>query len=106
MKQFKIPETQQEAVQKHVEDLLKLRVVRPSRSKFNNPIYVVSRSNRSLRIVHNFRAINKETLLEPNSMKNLQDSMTNRLNLWILANVLEPGMQEVQGVHFPWYRSI
>jgi hypothetical protein len=38
MKQFRIPEAQRKAVQKHVEDLLKLRVVRPSRSKFNNPI--------------------------------------------------------------------
>jgi hypothetical protein len=58
-----------------VEDLPKLRVVRPSRSKFNNPIYMVSRSDRGLRIVHNFRAINHETLLELYSMKNLQDSM-------------------------------
>jgi hypothetical protein len=47
----------------------------PSRSKFNNPIYVVSRSDGGLRIVHNFRAINQETLLEPYSLKNLQDSM-------------------------------
>ncbi len=75
MKQFRIPEAQREAEQKHVEDLLKLRVVRPSRSKFNNPIYVVSRSDGGLRIVHDFRGINQKTLLEPYSMKNLQDSM-------------------------------
>jgi hypothetical protein len=75
MKQFRIPEAQREAVKKHVEELLKLGVVRPSRSKFNNPIYVVSRSYGGLRIVHDIRAINQETLLEPYSMKNLQDSM-------------------------------
>jgi hypothetical protein len=75
MKQFRIPKAQREAVQKHIEELLKLGVVRPFRSKFNNPIYVVSRSNRGLRIVHDFRAINQKTLLEPYSMKNLQDSM-------------------------------
>jgi hypothetical protein len=38
MKQFRILEAQREAVQKHIEELLKLGVVRPSRSKFNNPI--------------------------------------------------------------------
>ena len=75
LKQFRIPEAQREAVQKHVEELLKLGVVRPSRSKFNNPIYVVSRPDGGLRIVHDFRAINQETLLEPYSMKNIQDSM-------------------------------
>jgi hypothetical protein len=32
MKQFRIPEAQREAVQKHVQDKLKLGVVRPSRS--------------------------------------------------------------------------
>ena len=34
VKQFKIQEDQQEAVQGHVEELLKLKVVRPSNSKF------------------------------------------------------------------------
>jgi hypothetical protein len=75
LKQFRIPEAQQEAVQKHVEDLLKLGVVGPSQSKFNNPINVVAKPDGGLRIVHNFQAINQETLLEPYSMKNLQDSM-------------------------------
>jgi hypothetical protein len=75
LKQFRIPEAQRESVQKHIEELLKLGVVRPSGSKFNNPVYVVFRYDGGLRIVHNFQAINQETLLEPYSMKNLQDSM-------------------------------
>jgi hypothetical protein len=72
--------------------------------------------------VHNFRAINQETLLEPYSMKNLQDSMEDlsstgsklfsKIDLtsgfWqrILAAVLEPGMQENHGLHITWNRSI
>ena len=40
LKQFRIPKAQQEAIQKHIEGLLKLGVVQPSRSKFYNPIYV------------------------------------------------------------------
>ncbi len=75
LKQFRIPEAQREAAQKHAEELFNLAVVRPSQSKFNNSIYIVSKLDRGLRIVHDFWAINQETLLEPYSMKNLQDSM-------------------------------
>ena len=74
-KQFRIPKAQREAVQKHIEELLKLGVVIPSRSKFNNPIYVVSRPDGGLQVEHDFWVINQETLLEPYSMQNLQDSM-------------------------------
>jgi hypothetical protein len=74
-KQFRIPKAQREAVQKHIEELLKLGVVIPSRSKFNNPIDVVSRPDGGLQVEHDFWVINQETLLEPYSMQNLQDSM-------------------------------
>jgi hypothetical protein len=60
LKQFRIPEAQRQAVQKHVEDLLKLGVVRPSNSKSSNPIYVVSKPDRGLRVVHDFWAINQD----------------------------------------------
>ena len=75
MKQLRILKAQKGAVQKHMEELLKLGVVRPSLSKFNNSIYKVSRPDGGLRVIHDFRAINQETLLEPYSMKNIQDSM-------------------------------
>jgi hypothetical protein len=45
IKQFRIPEAQRETVQKHIEELLKLGVVRPSRSKFNSPIFVVNKKD-------------------------------------------------------------
>ena len=39
---IKILEAQRDAVEKHIEELLKLGVVRPSRSKYNSPIFVVN----------------------------------------------------------------
>ncbi len=75
MKQLRILEAQKGAVQKHMEELLKLGVVRPSQSQFNNLIYEVSRPDGGLRVIHDFQAKNQETLLEPYSMKNIQDSM-------------------------------
>jgi hypothetical protein len=82
LKQFEIPEAQWEAVQQLIEDLLKLRVVWPCWSKFKNPIYVVTRPEGGLRVVHNFRAINQENMLEPFSMKNLPDSMEDLSRAW------------------------
>ena len=59
IKQFQIPEAQRKAVQKHIEELLKLGVVRPSRSKFNSPIFVVNNKDRGMQIVQDFQAINQ-----------------------------------------------
>ena len=58
-----------------MEDFLQLGVVRPSWNKFNHPIYVITKLDRGLRIIHYCWAINQETLLEPSSMKNIQDNM-------------------------------
>jgi hypothetical protein len=49
-KQFKIQDDQQEGVQQHVEELLKLGVVRPSTSKFNSPMFVVAKKEGGVRI--------------------------------------------------------
>ena len=73
IKQFRIPEAQREAVQKHVEELLKLGVVRPSRSKFNSPIFVVKKKDGGLRIVQDFRAINLQTQVDKYSMRDVQE---------------------------------
>ena len=73
IKQFRIPEAQREDVQKHVEELLKLGVVRPSRSKFNSPIFVVKKKDGGLRIVQDFRAINLQTQVDKYSMRDVQE---------------------------------
>ena len=54
VKQFKIQEDQQAAVQRPVEELLKLGVVRPSNSKFNSPMLVVAKKDGGIQIVQDF----------------------------------------------------
>jgi len=73
IKQFKIPEAQQEAVQKHVEELLKLGVVRPSRSRYNSPMFIVAKKDGGVRIVQDFRAVNQQTLVDKYSMRDVQE---------------------------------
>jgi hypothetical protein len=73
VKQFKIEEDQQEAVQRHVEELLKLRVVRPSNSKFNSPMFIVAKKDGGVRIVQDFWAINQQTMVGKYSMRDVQE---------------------------------
>ena len=73
IKQFRIPEAQRQAVQDHVDELLKLGVVRPSRSKYNSPIFIVSKKGGGIRIVQDFRAINTQTLVDKYSMRDVQE---------------------------------
>jgi hypothetical protein len=73
IKQFRIPEAQREAVQKHIEELLKLGVVKPSRSKFNSLIFVVNKKDGGMRIVQDFQAINQNTHVDKYSMRDVQE---------------------------------
>ena len=73
IKQFRIPEAQRETVESHIQELLKLGVIRPSRSKYNSPIFVVKKKSGGLRIVQDFRAINAETLVDKYSMRDVQE---------------------------------
>jgi hypothetical protein len=73
VKQFKIQEDHQAAVQQHVEELLKLGVVRPSNSKFNSPMFIVAKTDGGVRIVQDFRAINQQTIVDKYSMRDVQE---------------------------------
>jgi hypothetical protein len=73
IKQFRIMEAQREALQKHIEELLKLGVVRPSRSKFNSPIFVVNKKDRGMRIVQDFQAINQNRHVDKYSVRDVQE---------------------------------
>jgi hypothetical protein len=72
VKQFKIQEDQQEAVQQHVEELLKLGVVRPSNSMFMF-MFVVAKKEGGVWILQDFCAINQQTSVDKYSMRDVQD---------------------------------
>jgi hypothetical protein len=83
IKQFRIPEAQREAVQKPIEELLKL-VVRPSRSKFNSPIFVVNKKDGGMRIVQDFRAIRTRTWTS--TLCQMSKNALTRLEEWDLPS--------------------
>jgi hypothetical protein len=71
--QFKSPEAHREQVEKHVTEWLKLGVVQPTRSKFNSPIFVVSKKNGDLRLIQDFWALNAQTHTDKYSMKDVSE---------------------------------
>jgi hypothetical protein len=73
VKQFKIHEDQQEAVKQHVEELLKLGVVRPSSIKFNSPMFVIAKKVEGVVIVQDLCAINQQTMLDKYSMRDVRE---------------------------------
>ena len=72
VKRFKIQEDQQEAVQQHVKELLKLGVVRPSNNMFMF-MFVVAKKEGGVWILQDFCAINQQTLVDKYSMRDVQE---------------------------------
>ena len=73
IKQFRIPEAHRKAVEDHVKEMLKLGCIRPTRSKFNSPIFVIPQQDGGLRIVQDFRALNEKTVNQQPAMKDIQE---------------------------------
>jgi transposase InsO family protein/ribonuclease HI len=60
-------------VKNQLTEWLKLGVVEPCRSKYNSPIFVVSKKDGGLRIVQDFRALNAETYVDKYSMHDVNE---------------------------------
>ena len=57
-KQFRLPETHQEELDKCVDEWLKLGIIQPTHSLYNSPIFMVEKKDGSLRPVQDFRRLN------------------------------------------------
>ena len=73
VQQFKIQDVNRKAVEDHVKDMLKLGCIKPSKSKFNSPIFIVKKKDGGIRIVQDFRALNKQTMVDKYSMRDVQE---------------------------------
>jgi hypothetical protein len=73
VKQFRIPDAHREAIEKQVAEWLKLGIVQPTRSRYNSPIFVVTKKDGGIRLVQDFRALNAQTYIDKYSMRDVQD---------------------------------
>ena len=73
VKQFRIPEGHMKEVEQHLTEWLKLGVVEPCRSKYNSPLFLVTKKDGGLRVVQDFRALNEQTMEDKYSMHDVSE---------------------------------
>jgi hypothetical protein len=56
-----------------VEELLKLGLNRPLKSRFNSPMFVMAKKDGGIRIIQEFQAINQKTMVDKYSMRDVQE---------------------------------
>ena len=64
VKQFRLAETDRSVLLTYLRNWLKLGVVSPCRSKYNSPIFLVPKSDGSLRPVLDYRAVNEKSQID------------------------------------------
>ena len=63
-KQFRIPESHRAVLLEHLDNWLRLKIVCPSTSKYNSPIFCVAKKCGALRPVLDYRALNEKTYID------------------------------------------
>ena len=71
-KQFRIPEAHRSVLLEHLRHWLDLKIVSPSTSKYNSPIFCVLKKDGSLRPVLDYRALNEKTHIDKYSSRDVQ----------------------------------
>jgi hypothetical protein len=76
VKQFRIPEAHQHYLQEQVREWLRLRIIQPSRSRYNSPVFLVEKKDGTKRVVQDFRSLNSNTYVDKYSMKDVQECIS------------------------------
>jgi hypothetical protein len=102
IQQFKIADTHQCKVERHVAEWLKLGIIQPTRSPFNSPIFAVAMTNGGIQLVQDFWDLNIHTHTDKYSMKEWDNALAtsadllppyllqNCPHLWFLATAVSP----------------
>ena len=72
-KQFRLPEIHRKAVEKEVEEMLKLGVLRPSKSAWNSAVFIVAKPSGGFRLVQDLRALNDATVENLHAGQTIED---------------------------------
>ena len=72
-KQFKIPDAHKPFLEENITEWLKLGVIQRSQSLYNSPVFCVPKKDGGLRIVQDFRELNKHSYMDKYSMKEINE---------------------------------
>ena len=73
VKQFRIPDTYENEILKHVEEWQKTGVIEECTSPYNSPVFCVPKKDGGLRIVQDLRQINKNSFEDKYAIKDVQE---------------------------------
>ena len=72
VKQFPIPEASAAAIEDHVQELLRKHVLEECSSPYNTPIFAVAKKGGGLRVVQDFREINKASYVDKYAIRDVR----------------------------------
>jgi hypothetical protein len=72
-KQFQIPNAHKPFLEENITEWLKLGVIQRSQLLYNSPVFCVLKKDGSLRIVQDFRELNKHSYMDKYSMKEINE---------------------------------
>ncbi|KAL0128587.1 hypothetical protein PUN28_003742 [Cardiocondyla obscurior] len=77
-RQYRFPQKHKEEINKQVDELLKGKIIKPSQSPYNTPIWIVpkkndSQGNKRWRMVLDFRSLNEKTFGDAYPLPNIVD---------------------------------
>ncbi len=74
--QFCIPEAHQSYLQDQVREWLKLRIIQPSHSRYNSPVFLVQKKDITYQVVQDFQLLNENTCVDKYLMKDVQECIS------------------------------
>lgn len=72
---YRVPQTQKEAIQKHIDDMLNRDVIQPSTSPWASPVVLVPKSDGTTRFCVDFRKLNKITKKDSYTLPLISESL-------------------------------
>lgn len=78
VKQYRYPHVHKEEIERQIDDLFKKRIIRPSSSPYNSPLWIVPKKNDSLgrkkwRMVIDYRKLNEKSLADAYPLPNITE---------------------------------
>ena len=72
-RQFPIPQAHEDTIQEHVKELLKKGVIERCSSPYNTPVFAVAKKSGGLRVVQDFREINRASYEDKYSIRDVRE---------------------------------
>ena len=93
---FRIPYAQMDTIKAEIDKLIQLNIIRPSRSPFSSPAFIVSKKNGKPRLVVDYRLLNQNTVISRFPLPRIEDILYGLNNQTVFSQLdLNSGYYQV-----------